>query len=544
MQNWTVSDIRWANLGDLRLPLWVNWNRQNPLPDYFWQRIWEYPYVASRIPASGKALDIGGTYPFVLFPNFPQAVSVDCRNLNEIDHPLHAGKWPAEKLVICDAAKVPFAGNSFDYAFSVSAVEEMPDLFAVITEMIRLARYRVVITMDVSDTLGVPLSRLRELAGFLGVRIPLLPPDALRSTSPVLKEFGQQIKEDYKHIRVLGFTLDARDRPRSIAVLLPHWESWPFLKPCLETIRQHRNENLIEKVYVLDDASADGSFEQAMETFKDDPGIEFHRIDRPNKHEPDVGMLLDRGLKLVKEQYVAAIDADLFPLCKDWLAFPIWLLETYNCSSAGLDTGLSVPYLSQDKSNTWWQTYEGKWTGYWTNGGLFDNEVFTCTNNLYRIMPTALAKVVSETIGFTRASGISGREPYLSGCDSGVAANHFIDINRLGPKFNIPLTSYIGLTPRDGAFGQNISGLVFHFALSTRALSRTRREVADAGETYLYWVKRLQEYKGLDSACLTEMIEASTHFQPGGYDGSVPVSWYQREYAYMQKLLEKYRGRP
>ncbi|MEW5784284.1 MAG: glycosyltransferase [Bacillota bacterium] len=544
MKNWTVSDIRWANSNDLRLPLWINWNKQNTLPDYFWQRIWEYPYVASRIPSSGKALDVGGTYPFVLFPNFPNTISVDCRNLNEVDHPLHAGKWPAEKLVVCDAAKVTFADNSFDYVFSVSAVEEMPDLCAVINEMIRLARYRVVITMDVSDTLGVPLYRLRELEEFLGVRIPLLPPDTLRSTSPVLKEFSQQIKEEYKHIRVLGFTLDARDHPRSIAVLLPHWESWPFLKPCLETIRQNRHENLNEKVYVLDDASADGSFEKAMEAFKGDPGIEFHRIDRPNKHEPDIGLLLDYGLKLVKEQYVAAIDADLFPLSQDWLAFPIRLLETYGCSSVGLDTGLSVPYLSQDQINTWWQTYAGKWIGYWTNGGIFDNEVFTCTNNLYRIMPTALAKVVSETIGFTRASGVSGREPYLSGCDSGVAANHFIDINRLGPKFNIPLTSYIGLTPRDGAFGQNIGGLVFHFALSTRALSRTRREVADAGETYRYWVNRLQEYQGLDSACLKEMIEASTHFQPGGYDGSVPVSWYEREFAYIQKLLEKYRRQP
>ncbi len=376
----------------------------------------------------------------------------------------------------------------------------------------------------------------------MGVRIPGLPSDSLNSVSPVLREFGQVPNEEYIHIRVLGMTLDARDNPRSIAVLIPHWESWQFLKPCLETIRQNRNENLVEKVYVLDDASTDGSFEKALETFKDDQNIEFHQFDRPNKHEPDVGLLLDYGLKLVNEQYVAAIDADLFPLCKDWLAFPIWLIETYGCSSVGLDTGLSVPYLTQDTSRTWWQTYKGNWIGYWTNGGLFDNEVFTCTNNLYRIMPTALAKVVSESIGFSRNSGVPDRSPYLSGqCDSGVAANHFIDINRLGPKFNIPLTSYIGLTPHDGAFGQNISGLAFHFALSTRALSRTRREVADAGETYRYWVNRLQEYQDLDSACLQEMIEASAHFQPGGYDGSVPVSWYEREYNYIQKLLAKYR---
>lgn len=542
MKNWQVTDVRWANENDLKLPFWVNWNKNNPLPDYFWQRIWEYPYAASRIPLSGKSLDVGGTYPFVLFPNFCNAVSVDCRNLNEVDHPLHTGNWPAEKLLVCDAANIPRDDNSFDYVFSISAIEEMPDLFAVLQEMIRLARHRVVITMDVSDTLGVPLFMLREIEEFLDIRLPSLPPDCLVSNSPVLKDFGQQPNEQYIHIRVLGLTLDARDNPKSIAVLVPHWESWQFLKPCLESIQANRNENLTEKIYVLDDASTDGSFEKAREAFKDDPAIEFHRFDRPNKNEPDVGLLLDYGLKLVDEQYVAAIDADLFPLCKDWLAFPIWLLETYGCSSVGLDTGLSVPYLKHATSRTWWQTYKGNWTGYWTNGGLFDNEVFTCTNNLFRFMPTALAKVVSEFIGFSRNSQTPDRYPYLSGeCDSGVAANHFIDINRLGPKFNIPLTSYIGLTPHDGAFCQNISGLVFHFALSTRALSRTRREVADAGEAYRYWVNRLQEDNGLDGDCLKEMIAASTRFQPGGYDGSVPTSWYEREYAHIQKLLKRYR---
>jgi hypothetical protein len=195
---------------------------------------------------------------------------------------------------------------------------------------------------------------------------------------------------------------------------------------------------------------------------------------------------------------------------------------------------------------------------------LYDNDWFCVVNNLYRLMPTALAKVVSEQIGFTRAtpeptffekvrrrvvgrlrrhmdidSITNGRRPYLpKGADNGVAANHFIDVNKLGPKFNIPLTSYIGLTPKDGAFGQNICGLAFHFALSTRALSRERREVSDAGDKFNYWVGRLQDSKGFNDQILKEMVAASTHFQPGGYDGSVPVSWYETEYNWIRRLID------
>lgn len=562
MKSWAVSDVRWANERDLHLPFWADWNRKNPLPGNFWQQIWEYPYLCSRIPSSSKCLDVGGTYPFVLFPNFPEAVSVDRRDLNALDHPLHKGKWPKDRLVVCDAADIDLEDDSFDYAFSVSAIEEMPDMLSVIKEMLRLARHRVVITLDVSDELGVSQAQLRELEAFLNVRIPPLPSDSLNSTSPVLSKFGQKRTGAYKHIRVLGVTIDARDEPRSVGILIPHWESWEFLRFCLEAIRENRNRRLAERVYVLDDASKDGSYEKARERFTDD-NIEFHRFERPNKeYDADIGLLLDHGLKLVKEQYVVSIDADLIPLDRDWITFPIWLVERYGCSSVGLDTGLSPYYLRDTRSQVWWQPEDG----YLPGAGVYDNEWFTCTNNLYRVMPTALAKVVSESIGFSKgnvysASGprwvklkniinrrarslnvnIDGRYPYLlAECDNGVAANHFIDINRMGPKFNIPLTSYIGLTPHDGAFGQNICGLAFHFALSTRALSSSRREVEDAGEPFRHWVRKLRGSKGMDSETIKEMIEASTHFQPGGYDGSIPASWYEREFEYIQGLLREF----
>lgn len=569
MKSWVVSDIRWANYRDLSLPLWVKWNNENPLPHGFWQRIWEYPYIASEIPKNGASIDIGGTYPFVLFPNFPNAVSVDCRNLNSLEHPYHLGKWPQEKLIQSDASHIPCDDDTFDYSFSVSAVEEMPDVVAVLREMIRLARHKVVVTMDVSELLGISRSKLQELEGFLGVRIPNLPSDVLHSMSPVLTSFNQVCLDEYRHIRVLGFTLEARDPVRSVGILIPHWESWQFLKPCLEAIQKNRNIELNEHVYVLDDTSSDGSFEKACAAFKDDPGIEFHRIERSTKHtDADVGLLLDSGLQFVKEQYVAMIDADLFALSKDWLSFPVWLIEKYCASSVGADTGLSTAYLLKCEQKNWWQPV----SGYLPGAGLYDNEWFTCTNNLYRVMPSALAKVVSEQIGFTRGNPpsrtlrekvidkfvrtmphhwvgkqfpllLNRRFPYLpEGCDNGVAANHFIDINYLGPKFNIPLTSSIGLTPRDGAFGQNICGLAFHFALSTRALSRERREVFETGNEFDYWVKRLAEEGELSDVVIQEMIAASGSFEAGDYDDSIPVSWFEEQFVFIRKLLQEYRS--
>jgi hypothetical protein len=560
LKDWVVTDIRWANLRDLALPFWKDWNKNCRLPDNFWQRIWEYPYLASRIPSATQCLDIGGTYPFVLFRNFPQARSVDCRDLNLLDHPLHYMKWPQERLIICDATSIPLDDDSFPYVFSISAIEEMSDPIAVLKEMIRLARHRIVVTMDVSDQMGISHDGILELEKFLGVRLPTLPNDCLTSVSAELTGLGQRKSEAYRHIRVLGVTIDARDKPKSVAILIPHWESWTFLRPCLEKLSAHSRPDLQEQIYVLDDASEDGSFEIACDHFADNDKIHFHRFERPNKKtEPDVGLLLDYGMDLVTEQYVAMIDADVLPLSPDWLAFPIWLIEELGCSSVGLDTGLSNAYAKRISDQTWWQPEDG----YTPSAGLYDNEWFTCTNNLYRVMPTALARVVSENIGFTRATSLAveqkrkllerirrrlgltalnPRHPYLpGGCDNGVAANHFIDLNRLGPKFNIPLTSCIGVTPRDGAFGQNISGLLFHFALSTRALSKERREVKDVGDSFMYWVDRLCRAEPGDLKVLEEMIAISNPFESKINDGSISQSWFEKQYFIIQDLLKNYR---
>lgn len=562
MTKWAVTDARWANLRDLALPFWQDWNRRHPLPPSFWQRVWEYPYVASRVPAGSASIDIGGTYPMVLFRSWPNAISVDIRDLNELDHPLHAGLWPKEKLIVSDASHIPLDDGAFLYAFSVSSLEEMPDPLGVLEEMLRLARHRVVVTLDVSDSLGLPRERLRDLEELLGFEVPDVPTDALTSVSPALQDMGQSPNPEYRHIRVLGLTIDARETPKSVAILIPHWESWNFLDGCIAAIDRNRRPDVADKIYVLDDASNDGSFELATAKYGTRADVELVQISRPNRNDADVGFLLDRGLERVREQYVATIDADFYPLSPDWLAFPIWLLERYGYSTVGVDTGLSNSYAKADSDQLWWQPDDG----YLPGAGRYDNDWFTHINNFFRVMPTALAAVVSEQIGFSRAPlAPAGTEPPSTSFrarvarrlnrhvpetpvssyrpprgDNGVAASHFVDANRLGAKFNVPLTSSIGLTPHDGAFGQNVSGLAFHFALSTRALSRERREVSDAGSDYRAWVDRILSNDGIDESLLRELVAASEQPRPGGYDQVVPASWYEAQRAHIDALRHRY----
>jgi glycosyltransferase involved in cell wall biosynthesis len=482
MKSWQVSDARWASRSELDLPLWQELGGG-----------WRRPYVASRVPRGD---------------------------------------------------------SSGRYAASVDGLDAAADALAALRELLDSARHRVALTLEVGDgDRGLERKRLRELEELVGAPLPRTPPDALVT--------GDR--------RTLGLTLDATDGPRSTAILVPHWESWQFLEPCIDAITHHRNPRVAERVYVLDDFSTDGSYEKALEAYGDRDDVRVLRIDRPNRASvADVGMLLDLGLREVEEQYVVTIDADLFPLSDDWLAFPIWLIEKFGCSAAGLDTGLSTGYAPREPERDWWQPQ----TGYIPSGGLYENDWFVCINNLYRAMPTALALVASEQVGFARRTGQyslprkglrraarsmpaalrrprRGRRAYIShDADNGVAANHFLDVNRLGPKFNIPITSYLGLTRADGAFGQNISGLAFHFALSTRALSRERREIEEPGPEFTRWAERLSAAGGVDRALLDEMIEDSYVARPGGQNGEIPASWYEAEFEYMQRVLERYRADP
>ncbi|MEW5805357.1 MAG: glycosyltransferase [Patescibacteria group bacterium] len=501
MKSFKVSKIRWANYGDLELPYFRSWNFENRLPKGFWQRIWEYPFVLLNLPQTEPSLDVGGTYPFVLFKHFLKAISLDIRDLNQLNHPLHKGLWPKEKLVIGNAMQMPFKNNEFRYSFSISAIEEMPDPLKALQEMIRVSSERVVLTMDVSDKLGVSNEKLKEILDYLGIKLPEKPKDIMSSADPRQRHYRQKPLAEFSEIRVLGLVIDKFEPIKDCGILIPHSESMEFLKICVNQIRKMANPKIKQHIYIIDDNSQDGSFEKIIKQYGKDPNIVVAQIKRKNFNIPDVGQVLDEGLKLVTEQFVCMIDADLFPMSKNWLAYPIWLLEKYNASSVGSDTCLSLGYTKKLPEN--WKNKED----YLPDFGLFDNDNFTCINNFFRIMRAADAKVVSEKVGFRRFQSclnwildktinkVFGRYRWLyfdfPQADNGVRANYFIDANRLGPKFALPIINFLGITPQDGIFGQNVCNLVMHFALSSRALSISHKEINDVGDSYLSYIRRL-----------------------------------------------------
>jgi len=202
-----LTELRWAAKKDLMDgSLWRNWYRDNKLPRWFWQRAWEYPWVFSKVDPTKSVLDIGGTYPFVLFKHLPNAKSVDSRDLNTVGHYLHDGLWPKGTLIISDAREIPLPDQSYETVISISALEEMPNPERVLAEMMRIANKRVVITCDVGGY-GIPVSDFESLFSKWNVKYEKSNRH-LSSLSLVLLQYRQRPIWKNRKIRVVGLVFD------------------------------------------------------------------------------------------------------------------------------------------------------------------------------------------------------------------------------------------------------------------------------------------------------------------------------------------------
>lgn len=202
-----LTEIRWASKQDLLTgSLWRSWYHNNKLPRWFWQRVWEYPWVFSKVDSKNSVLDIGGTYPFVLFKHLPEAKSVDARDLNKVGHHLHDGLWPPDTLIISDAREIPLPNRSYETVISISALEEMPNPEKVLAEMMRIANKRVVVTCDVGGY-GIPISDFETLFSQWNVKYKKSFKN-LSSLSLVLLIYKQRLIWKNRKIRVVGLVFD------------------------------------------------------------------------------------------------------------------------------------------------------------------------------------------------------------------------------------------------------------------------------------------------------------------------------------------------
>jgi hypothetical protein len=298
--------------------------------------------------------------------------------------------------------------------------------------------------------------------------------------------------------------------------LVPHWESLGFIELFLYSCRKVFNVDS-PQILVIDDGSSKATLEELINICKF-YGAEVKQIQRLDKEKvADVGAVLDYGLKSVKTKYVCMLDADIILTKSTMIEDCIRLLDDRSIISIGLDTSLAEEYHS---NFNWGKNRISKTMGRQLPGYL------SVTNNLFRFMRTEDAKTVSSRCGFARANQerkmrdqlgrairkfsrkilndqlnlaindlinskmLNSRYPVMPPtCDNGVAANAWMDENMMGLKWNYPISSYGVMTENDGVAFQNISGLMVHIALSTRALSDSRREVDDAGQMYYAAIK-------------------------------------------------------
>ena len=322
-----------------------------------------------------------------------------------------------------------------------------------------------------------------------------------------------------------------------ITVLIPHWESLGFLELCLYSLRKLQSTETEIKIMICDDNSSLDTWEEVQILASTYHAVAIRILRSDSGKVADVGAVLDAGVKLIDTKYVCMLDADTVVENEDFVNTPLRFLSNHSVVSVGLDTSLGESYHS---NQGWPKSINSRHAGFRPPGYQ------SITNNLYRVMRTEDAIAVSQGIGFSRAVSqrkirdqigrvirrvatstgngtlvkkskdvinsklLNSRYPNMPPTgDNGVAANGWMDSNFMGCKVNIPIISFGFQTPTEGVAFQNIGNILSHIALSTRALSETRREVNDPGREYIESVEKIIERKGTLEERFTRIIEIS-----------------------------------
>ena len=323
----------------------------------------------------------------------------------------------------------------------------------------------------------------------------------------------------------LAITIDAApnfEAFQNTTIVIPHWESIGFLRLCINSINLTFNKSELPKILVIDDNSSEDTWMMVQALAKEFSFKTFQIQRSDQKKVADVGKLLDEAIKLVSTEYICMLDSDTQILSREFLKYPISMLQSQSVVSVGLDTNLGDSY----HSNRAWLKY-----GYIDKKRVNLPGYYTVTNNLYRVMRTLDARAISSADPFSRRvkdrkyrdqvgriirkidsllptkiskkgfsreiikwKALNSSWPSMPPTsDNGVNANYWMDKNNMGVKINIPITSYGFRTPNDGVCFQNISNYLVHIALSTRALSVERREIDNAGEQFYEAVREIVE---------------------------------------------------
>jgi hypothetical protein len=221
------------------------------------------------------------------------------------------------------------------------------------------------------------------------------------------------------------------------SILIGHVDTLNYLKFGVEQIRKYRHPEIPQEIIIVDQ-SPEAVFEEVRALYGTDDDIRLLRT-----AAVDLGYVIDVGLRHSRFDFCCTLDCDAFPIHRNWLYLPIRLLEKHNIAFVGSNTGLEKSYQQKGQ--------------------------FFHLNNYYRVSRTALARQLSETVGFIRpgkrnAVGFQPKDTSWGTdyADVGVIAQWYADQKQLGDKLSLKITSYIGKTNKMGVYGMVIDDLVFH----------------------------------------------------------------------------------
>lgn len=267
------------------------------------------------------------------------------------------------------------------------------------------------------------------------------------------------------------------------SVLVPHVDTLDYLKFCVEQIRKYIHPEILQEIVIIDQ-SKEAIYQEIQKLYSNSPDIRLIHIPKI-----DHGHAIDTGLQYAQYEYYVSLDCDAFPIHKNWLYVPIKLIEKYNLSFVGTNTGLEISYK---------------------NKGQF----FHINNNFY-VARTALGKEISKAVGFIRPSNRS-RAGFIpldeswgkSDADNGVVAQWYVDQRKLGDKLTLEFTSHAGVSNKMGLFGIVIDDLVFHLVFGYG--EDWIRDMNDIlGPDYLQLRDKMKS-EGLSEELLRKIIANST----------------------------------
>jgi hypothetical protein len=221
-----------------------------------------------------------------------------------------------------------------------------------------------------------------------------------------------------------------------VTVCIPVCYELEFLKGSIKQIMKYKHAEIDYEIIICDQTNEEMS-KKIHELYQDVPEIKIVKTPRI-----DAGYPIDIAVRMAKGEYFCTLDADAFPISDLWLYLPVKLIEKFNFSFVGKESGLHLSYVNQ-------------------LGEYYH------LNNYYRVSRTDLAKKISEEIGFIRPQNKARvdlkyeKNIYVS-CDNGVMAQWYSDTEKMGPKFCLMMDKIIGKTPNLGVYGMVIDDLVFH----------------------------------------------------------------------------------